>query len=75
MNVPFFRTFQKAPTCEYYIDALVQSMAGLTISQSATPASAKWRLVEIEDSEEDEAVVETPKKKKKKKKAKETKKM
>ena len=63
VNVPFFSTFQKAPTCEHYIDALVQSMAGLTISQPPTPASTKWRSVEIEDLEEDGTVVETPKKK------------
>ena len=70
VNVPFFSTFQKAPTCEHYIDALVQSMAGLTIPQPPTPASTKWRLVETEDLEEDEAVVETPKKKNKKAKKK-----
>ena len=39
--------FQKAPTCEHYIDALVRSMAALSLSPAATPASAKLRLMDM----------------------------
>ena len=62
VNVPFFHEFQKSPTCENYIDALVNSMAGLSMSAPPTPASAKRRLVDIQDSEEEEDVVQRPKK-------------
>ena len=53
VNVPFFSTFQKALTCEHYIDALVQSKAGLLILQPATPANTKRGLVEIDSEEGD----------------------
>ena len=66
VNVPFFLEFQKSLTCENYIDALVNSMAGLSMSAPPTPASAKRRLVDIQDSEEEEDVVQRPKKKNKK---------
>ena len=70
VNVPFFHEFQKSPTCENYIDALVNSMAGLSMSAPPTPASAKHRLVDIQDSEEEKMCKDQKKKNKKAKKTK-----
>ena len=68
VDVPFFNEFQKVPTCERYIESLVKSMAGLSVSAPIPEPGAKRRLVDIEDSDEEEQPVETPKKKKKSKK-------
>ena len=64
----FFSNFQKLPTCDNYIDSLVKSMAGLSMSASPSTPTLKRRLADIEDSKEVEEIVETKKKKKKKKK-------
>ena len=61
VHVPFFHEFQKALTCEHYIEALVKSMAGLSISLAPAEARVKRRLVEIQDSDEEEESVKTPK--------------
>ena len=68
VDVPFFNEFQKAPTCERYIESLVKSMAGLSVSAPTPEQGVKRRLLDIEDSGEEEQPVETPKKKKKSKK-------
>ena len=69
VDVPFFNEFQKAPTCERYIESLVKSMAGLSVSVPTPEPGVKRHLVDIEDSDEEEQSVETPKKKKKSKKS------
>ena len=68
-NVPFFNEFQKVPTCERYIESLVKSMAGLSVSAPTPQPAVKRRLVNIEDSDEEEQPVERPRKKKKGKKS------
>ena len=70
VDVPFFHEFQEVPICERYIESLVKSMAGLSVSATTPEPGVKRRLVEIEDSDEEEQWVETPKKKKKAKKIK-----
>ena len=67
VDVPFFNEFQKAPTCERYIESLVKSMAGLSVSAPTPEPGVKRRLVDIEDSDEEEQPVETPKRKKSRK--------
>ena len=48
--VPFFNEFQKALTCEHYIDDLVKGLAGLSMSPVPAGPRVKHHLVEIEDS-------------------------
>ena len=69
VDVPFFNEFQKAPTCERYIESLVRSMAGLSVSAPTPEPGVKRQLMDIEDSEEEERATETPRKKKKAKKS------
>ena len=66
----FFDNFQKAPTSENYIDGLVKSMAGLSMSAApVTPKLKRW-LVDMDNSNEEQDDIEIPKKKKKTKKSK-----
>ena len=69
VNVPFFNQFQKAPTCEHYIDGLVKRMAGLSVSPAPAGPRVKCHLADIEDSEEEQKQVEIPINKKKVKKS------
>ena len=50
VHVPFFNEFQKALTCEHYIDDLVKGLAGLSMSPVPAGPRVKHHLVEIEDS-------------------------
>lgn len=54
-------------TCEHYIDSLVKSMAGLSMSPAPVTPKAKPRLVDMEDSNEEQEQVEPLKKKNTKK--------
>ena len=65
VDVPFFNEFQKAPTCDRYIESLVKSMSGLSVSAPTPEPGLKRRLVDMEDSEEEVRPTETPRKKKK----------
>ena len=54
-------------TCKHYIDGLVKSMAVLSMSPAPVTPKAKPRLVDMENSNEEQEQVEPPKKKKIKK--------
>ena len=70
-NVPFFDKFQKSPTADNCMDALIASMGKLQIVQRQEIVGAKRRLMELADSNSEEEQVEEPvPKKKKSKKAK-----
>ena len=69
VDVPLFNEFQKAPTCDRYIESLVKSMSGLSVSAPKPEPGLKRRLVDMEDSEEEVRPTETPRKKKKAKKS------
>ena len=68
-NVPFFDQFQKSPTADNYMDALIESMGKLQIVLRQEIVGAKRRLMELADSNSEEEQVEerVPKKKKSKK--------
>ena len=68
VNVPFFNKFQKSRTCNHYIDGLVKSMTGLSMSPALVTPKTKHQLIDIEDSDQNKEEIETPKKKKKTKK-------
>ena len=57
VNMPFFNNFQKSLTCDNYIDGIVKSMAGLSVSPSSSISTIKGRLIDIEESEEEEEIV------------------